>query len=911
MDEERHGFELGPEQLRKVTDSASLGFETTEALPPPREMVGQSRAQEAIDFALEMTDSRYNLYVAGPSGTGRRLAVTQAVERVARTRHAAQDWCYVANFDQADEPRALALPTGQGKAFAQDVDAFVLSSRRALRQAFTTDDYAQKRRAIIRELQARRDQILDVVRTQALALGFAIRESDNGIGLTPVTRAAPRRGNSLAGRGNTLGGQPPAQQEPQDVDASDGGQASVDTGEEAGELVPMTRDQVAQLSPEQRQQLEENEAQVEDMIERMLFPQVRRAEDVARARLRALDRDVADRALATVGEDIIARYASAADAVEYLRRLRADMVAHARELRGGAPAGGNEQSEGEEEQGPTDRVTEEETAEGATQNAEAQSAGAQSAGAQSAEGDEASANLEEQIDDSREMRFFLRRYKVNVISTHGASEPAPIVEETNPTRGNLLGRIEVGVLGGMPYTDHLMIKPGAIHRANGGYLILHARDLIGSPQGWETLKRVLRFGTITMDINADGSDAPRSASLRPEPILANIRVVLIGARKLYGALAEVDSEFLQLFKVRADFDSEMERTPQNEVAYAHFAGDVARSAGSPPLTAKAISLLILEGSRWVDDQERLSTLFGDVRDLTSEACYWARKSSSPATTGAHMRQAIQQRLRRISLAAERVLYEQRENGQIMIDTDGEVIGQINGLSVISTVDMEYGAPTRITARTAPGFAGVTNIEREVDMSGPSHDKGVLVLAGFLSGRFARESPLGISASICFEQEYGGVDGDSASSAELYALLSSLAAVPIRQSLAVTGSVNQLGEVQAIGGVNEKIEGFFRLCTFRGLNGRHGVLIPRANIRNVVLRDEVVEAVRAGLFHVYAVSTIDEGIELLTGVPAGRPGPDGTYLAGTINSRIVQAIQAYNERVRAFGLVPAYAAHPVR
>ncbi len=878
MDEPRQPLELTAVQLRKVTEPASLGFQTTADLPEPHLMAGQQIAQEAIDFALEITDSRYNLYVAGAPGTGRHLAVMRTVERCARERAAPRDWCYACNFDQPGEPRALSLPAGMGQRFAEDVDALVQSARRALRQAVLTEDYAEKRRAIVRELEAQRDQVLAAVQQQALALGFAIRETENGLGIIPVTRATPRRSASPSNSTSFLGGQPPAEPSQQAEAGEDGG----------GDYVPMSREQVSQLSPEERQRLEANEAQVTDLVERTLIPQVRRAQEAARARLRALDREVAERTLSTVGEDTIARYAQVDDASAFFRRLRADMVARASELRGDNGGGGR--ADGGDEDAQEDATSDEDETDAA---------------------DETPAELEEERDEDPRVRFFLRRYKINVITAHQPDDHAPVVVEMHPSRANLLGRIEVGAVGGLPYADHLSLKPGALHRANGGYLILHARDLISEPHGWETLKRTLRFGTIQTDINADGSEGPRSASLRPQPIESEIRVVLIGSRKIYAGLAEVDPEFLQQFKVRADFDTEMPRTPENEQAYARFAGKVARDSGSPPLTADAVARVILQGSRWVDDQERLSTQFSAVHDLTTEACYWARKEQAPQTTATHVVRAVKQRLRRVSLPAERALYEQRENGQILLDTDGQVVGQINGLSVVETVDGDYGAPTRITARVSPGLAGVLNLERESEMSGPIHDKGVFALTGFLTGRFATEAPLGLSASITFEQEYGGVEGDSASSAELYALLSCLSGVPLRQWLAVTGAINQRGQVQVIGGANEKIEGFFRLCQFRGLTGRQGVLIPRGNLRNLVLRDEVVEAVRAGQFHIYAVSHVDEGIELLTGVPAGLPDQEGRYIPGTINARVTQTLQAFNERVRAFGLTPALVPQFVR
>jgi predicted ATP-dependent protease len=401
-----------------------------------------------------------------------------------------------------------------------------------------------------------------------------------------------------------------------------------------------------------------------------------------------------------------------------------------------------------------------------------------------------------------------------------------------------------------------------------------------------------------MDSGDETRNNQSGATLRPEPIPAHVKAILIGDLSTYRPLLEQDPEFRLLFKVRADFDDEMARDTESEQAYARFAGTVARMNGGPTLAADAVARLIDEGSRWAEDQEMLSTEFGSLRDLTLEACYWAKKEQAETTTAAHVKRAVTARERRSSLSADK--YNALiDDGQLVIETSGEVAGQVNGLSVRISTDHFYGVPMRITARTSPGVAGVTDIERETAMSGPSHSKGVLILSGFLAGRFAQDMPLSLSASICFEQNYEPIDGDSASSAELYALLSSLSGVPIRQSLAVTGSVNQRGEIQAVGAVTAKIEAFFRLCASRGLTGSQGVLIPRANVRNLVLRDEVVEAARAGKFHIYAISSVDEGMELLTGIPAGKPDPDNRYLEGTINARVSQVLRLYSDRVRAF------------
>jgi predicted ATP-dependent protease len=442
-----------------------------------------------------------------------------------------------------------------------------------------------------------------------------------------------------------------------------------------------------------------------------------------------------------------------------------------------------------------------------------------------------------------------------------------------------------------------MIKPGALHRANGGFLVLQANDLLRAPNAWDALKRALRFETITLDGGGE-PQGPIGASQRPEPIPASMRVALIGDRGTYYGLAEADPEFRQLFKVRADFDVEMPRDAVTERAYARYAGNVARTAGGAPLSAEAVALLIEEGSRWIERQDRLATLFGELRELTVEACYHARRSNAETTTGAHVRQAIQARERRLSILADK--YEQEiEEGRTFIQTEGEAVGQVNALTVVSSADYSFSKPARITARSAPGQAGVIDIEHEAALGGSLHSKGVYILSGYLRGRFAQEFPLSLSASLAFEQSYDGVDGDSASSSELYALLSSLAGVPIRQTQAVTGSINQQGEVQPVGSVTEKIEGFFTVCQKRGLRGDQGVIIPRASISSLMLRDEVIEAVRAGKFHIYAISTVDEGIELLTGIPAGQPDKNGRYLEGTINARALRTLRVYSERVRAY------------
>jgi len=876
LDEARSTTELTPDALRRRTNPASLGFATTAELPAPERLVGQDRAQEAITLALEIDDPRYNLYAAGDAGVGRTAGVMRSVNEVARTRLVKRDWVYVHHFEQPEEPQALELPAGKGRAFAHDIEAFTLNCRRELRRAFSADVYDQRRTQVLSDIEAQHGKLLDDLQNTALKLGFVVQGTPSGLAVLPykMKEGAPTP----------------------TVDNTDG-------------IETYSQEEYNALPEAEQQRLQQAHDQVEAAIAQVL-PQAHALEELARQRVRALDHEVADRAIARLADLLIASYSGAPAVGEFVRHLRADMVAHADVLRGEDDSSGQSGQSGQNDDGDSQGN---QASQGKQANEPTNSADDGDGDPTTGDGADSSASSSSSlggipIEDLRArpaLAALLRRYQVNPIITHKIGDSAPVVQETNPTYLNLIGRIEFGVRGGLPFTDHMMIKAGSLHRAADGFLVMQARDLLRADRSWDAIKRMLRFGQITMESGADSPSTPLSATLRPQPIRASIKVVLIGDRDTYAALLQLDPEFRQLFKVRADFDVDMPRTPENERAYAQVVGQVARQQGAPPLTNDAVAAVIEEGSRWAEDQERLSSLMINVSDLALEGCYWAKKAGSATTTGQHIAKAIASREYRLGLFSDK-LNDMITQGTVMIDTQGAVVGQVNGLSVITSGDYEFGKPSRITARISPGMAGVVDIERETEMSGPSHTKGVLVLSGYLAGRFAQHYPLTLSASLCFEQLYDEVDGDSASSAELYALLSALAHAPIRQSFAVTGSVNQRGEVQAIGGVNQKIEGFYTICKLRGLTGQQGVIIPRANVRNLMLRDEVINAVRAGQFHIHAVSTIDEGIALLTGIPMGQPDAEGRYLTGTIGERVNQTLRDYSERVRKYGVVASYA-----
>ena len=491
-----------------------------------------------------------------------------------------------------------------------------------------------------------------------------------------------------------------------------------------------------------------------------------------------------------------------------------------------------------------------------------------------------------------------RRYNVNVIVDHSESEGAPVIYEKHPTYNNLIGRIEHIAQMGALVTDFNLIKPGALHRANGGYLLVDARELLMQPYAWEGIKRVLRAQEVRIESLSQALSLVGTVSLEPESIPLNVKMVLIGEPRLYYLLYQLDPDFSELFKVEADFNSEMKRTAENHELYARMIATIVQREELRPFDRGAIARIIEHSSRLVSDTQKLSTHLLSIANLLQEADYWASEAENGAVTTADVQRAIDAQIHRADRLRERV-QEQIERGMILIDTDGEHKGQVNGLSVISLGDYTFGQPSRITARTRLGKGQVVDIEREVELGGPIHSKGVLILSGFLGARYAQDHPLSLSASLVFEQSYGGVDGDSASLEELCALLSSLADAPIKQSLAVTGSINQHGDVQPIGGVNEKIEGFFDVCKARGLTGEQGALIPASNVENLMLRQDLVEAVEEGQFHIYPVETVDQGLELLTGLPVGERDKEGNFPEGSVNQLIEARLIELAEKQRSF------------
>ncbi len=587
------------------------------------------------------------------------------------------------------------------------------------------------------------------------------------------------------------------------------------------------------LPPENQEQITTEIQALQEQLQKVLA-QTPRWEREFRSRQRALEQEVAGVVLINLMEDLYQKYADLPAVIQFLQAVQKDVSDHLADFQSGS-------DKGEEDEGTV-------LPNGATASP------------------------------------LLRRYQVNVLVDASEYQGAPVIHESNPSYLNLVGRVEQMAFQGALITDFTLIKPGVLHHANGGYLILDALKVLNSPYAWEGLKRALQFRQIRIESPGQMLNMTSTVSLEPEPISLDVKVILMGDPYLYYQLAQLDPDFNELFKVAADFGDELARTPETERLYAQLLATIVRREGLHHFDCSAIGRVIEHSARMANDAERLTIRMQPVVDLMEEADYWATQAGDSLVTAKHVQQAIEAKTFR-SDRVRALLQDEIIRQTVLIETSGERIGQINGLSVLQLGNFVFGQPSRITATVRMGEGEVINIEREVDMSGPLHSKGVLILSSFLSARYAIERPLSLSASLVFEQSYGGVDGDSASSTELYALLSAIAELPIRQSLAVTGAVSQNGEVLAIGGVNEKIEGFFDLCAERGLTGDQGVLIPASNVKHLMLRPDIVAAVERGEFHIYAINNIDEGIELLTGVPAGVRNRSGKYPRNSVNGRV--------------------------
>ena len=786
-------YSLKPGDLKWKCPLKALGFKTTDDLEPTGDIVGQDRAVKALELGLEISSIGYNMFVTGVSGTGRESTVKRILDRIDRTTEDLRDIIFVRNMEQPRNPVALTFPAGDGLRFVEALEECVQLLKSNIPTVLSSEKADLETRVIRESYQARKQEVMDLVKKEAEDAGFTIVN-------VPVAPGEFRP--------DVL---PVIDEEPVTFDTlekmKDEGKLSA---EDIKKYVKLHEDIFKKLTAAFRQTRDmelEIQMRLEKMYQRLVKPTI----SGIISNLIEIGDNKADRWCESVVELILE-------------------------------------------------------------------------------------NLNDFANSTTDKDPYVL-FTPNLILDNAGKTKRPIVIEQFPDSNSLFGSIDRIVVEGKPYSDHTMIRPGAIHKADGGYLIMNALDLVRQPELWQQLIQTLRNGT-TVIRNQDPLGL-YPVNLHPEPIDTKVKVILMGTSKLYGLLASFEPEFGLLFRIRAAFDFTMEITRENIHDFANVIARIVQTEKLAPMDASAVAAVAEESVRMAGRNDRISIEFNRVTDYLRQACYFAKQEGADTVNSEHVKKTIQEKIYRLNLgqtyATRRIL-----DNVIMIDTEGRKIGQVNGLAVYQGVDYAFGLPARITTRVSAGRKGLINVERESDLSGTTHTKGVLIISGYIQGKFAREYPLSLSASIVFEQSYGGVDGDSASSTELYVLLSALSDIPIRQDLAVTGSVNQFGEIQAIGGVNEKIEGFFRVCSKKGLTGTQGVMIPVANIEDLQLRDDVIEAVRKGVFHIYPIKTIEEGIEHLTGMEAGELMPDGMYPADTIYGKVDRRLRQMAETLRAFG-----------
>lgn len=790
-------LELSLDQLKKYCDYTQFDFKTTKEVSPLEETVGQDRAVDALEFGVHMEIHGFNIYVAGPVGTGKSFATKAFVQKAAKEKKVPSDWCYVYNFSDPRQPRAIELPPGKGQVFTKEMDELIKYCRIEIPKVFESEEYERRKELVLNKIQSKRDALLSQAKERAKKMGFKVQVTTAGIIIMPVVKGKPLK------------------------------------REEYEKLPEVDKGEIRQKSKELDEEI--NQA----------WKQVRALEREADLTAKDLDREMALFAVGHLLEALKEKYKEHPKISEYLEGVERDIIEHLEDFKS-------------EKKVPF-----------------------------------VIPGIEIPFEPSFD------RYRVNVVVNNAETQGAPVIIETNPTYYNLFGGIEYQARLGAMVTDFTMIKGGAIHRANGGYLIVRVWDVLTNFMVWDALKRTLRSRLAFIENIGEQFRVIPTVVLKPESIPIDVKVVLMGNRLLYYLLYQLDEDFRKLFKVKADFDVEMDRNDESIRKYVAFIGARCREESLRHFDRKAVAKVVEYGARVAEDKEKLSTRFMEISDLLSEANFWAKQDGNEYVTGEDVERALEKKFYRSNMI-EKKIQELIEDGTLLIDTEGEALGQVNGISLLDLGDYVFGKPSRITARVSIGKAGVINIEREAKMSGRIHSKGVMILSGYLSGKYALDKPLSVSASLCFEQSYEEVEGDSASSAELYAILSSLADLTLKQEIAVTGSVNQRGEIQPVGGINQKVEGFFDTCKVKGLTGNQGVMIPRRNIRNLMLRDEVVQAIKNGKFHIWGMGNIDEGIELLTGVEAGERRPDGTYPEGTANYRVNERLREMAQQLKEFG-----------
>lgn len=768
---------LDANQLYLAAELEKLESKSTKELPPIDEIVGQERAQKAVEFAMSIKEKGYNIYAIGQNGLGKRTMILRYLNRHQHDAQALYDWCYVANFEDIRTPRVLKLPCGVGSKLKQDIEKLMSKLVNAMPLAFDNELYYSRADKLKNQLAAKQEAELALITKDA---------KTKGISLTITTQGDYQ---FVAMNGEELHSE----------ESFD--ELSKKEQEEFGEAI------------------DDLEVQLRNMVR-----QLTEWEEAYSEKIKKLNDEVTLDVITHFIKQLKKDYSGYPVIKSYLTELQADIVENA------------------------DIFLE--------QSAE--------------QGEAATASLDKKLP---------RRYKVNVLVSRKSDE-FPIVVEENPNYHTLFGYIETATFKGTVFTDFSLIRPGSLHKANGGVLLMDAQKVLEQPYVWDGLKRALRarqlsFTSLEKEVTLTGT-----VSLDPEAIPLDVKIILFGDYRTYQLLQHYDPEFSELFRVTADFEDEMKRNPDSELQYAKFISSVVNDNGMLHCDRKAIARIIEHSSRLAGDQTKISLHSANIANLLRESNYVARQANSNMIRSSHVEEALSNQELRVSRLKDSVM-ESFINGTTLIHTHGEAVGQVNALSVLSTSEYMFGAPNRITATTCYGEGEVIDIERSVDLGGSIHSKGVMILTAYLSSVFGKTAKVPLSTTITFEQSYGGVDGDSASMAEFCAVVSAFSKQPNRQDIAITGSMNQFGESQPIGGVNEKIEGFFDVCEIKGRTDSQGVIIPRSNMHNLMLRPDVVKAVEKGEFHIWAIDHVTEAIELFTGKPAGTPSDEGSYPIDTI------------------------------
>ncbi|MFI5331253.1 MAG: Lon protease family protein [Desulfobaccales bacterium] len=786
-------WELKPESLRAVCDPNQLGFETTLDLTPLKEkVVAQDRAVHALEFGLGVKDLEYNVYVAGPPRSGKTETIMAYVAELAAKEPSPPDYIYVYNFRDPEKPQNLNLPKGTGRSLKADMEELISTLRLQIPEVFESEDYANRREALMHTFTQERNTILQELDAKATGEGFILNISPTGLMIFP--------------------------------------------GKEGK---PLSEDELKALKDDEREQLRQKSTQLHTVMNDAIR-KIRKMEKEYQEKEKKLDQDVALYVVGHHMEELREKYKELPQVIAYFNDVQEDILKNIDDLKKRPAA-----------QGPFPFPMPEPS---------------------------------------------LTQYQVNVFVDHSETAGAPVVFENNPTYPNLFGAVDRRAQFGALVTDFTLIRNGAVHRANGGYLVLEALDLLRWFFSYEALKRCLKNGEIRIEDPAEMFGLITTKTLQPQPIPLNIKIIIIGDPYIYQLLYAYDEDFHKFFKIKAHFDSRMRKTDDHVQKFCELIAGYCHDQKLMPLHKTGMAQLIEYAGEMAGHQGKLTLQLEGVKDILKEANYWARTNTHDVVFGADVEKAIQEQIYRVDLPEEK-LQEFIDEGMLFIETAGQVVGQMNGLSVYALGDHAFGRPSRITATVSLGKGGVVTIDREAQLAGNIHNKGVLILSGFLKSRFAQDKPLTLSASLCFEQSYGMIEGDSASMAELVTLLSALAEAPLAQNIAMTGSVSQRGEAQPIGGANWKIEGFYKVCKARGLDGTQGVIIPKSNVQDLMLKKEVVDAVRDGKFHVWAIGTVDEALDLLTGLPAGQRQADGTWEPDSVNGKVDQKLRQMMELAR--------------